>query len=120
MNKRVAVTVLVVVSFLAGSALSWWIRGYRVERERGSVAVVRAAEVAGLCANALGVAEQGRNAALQKLLETRMTSAVNEAAEQVGWASPPGFPVPNLVEGVNRARRYAVANGMPEVAGKCD
>ena len=49
-----------------------------------------------------------------------MTSAVNEAAEQVGTASSPGLAIPNLIEGLNRARRYAVAKGMPEVAEKCD
>jgi hypothetical protein len=120
MTRRSTVAVFVVVSFLIGSVFGWCLRGTHAEKERGSIVVVDAIGVAGLCADALGAAEEGRTATLQKLLEMRMTSAVNEAAERVGAASSPGFAVPNLVEGLNRARRYAVAKGMREVVGKCD
>ena len=120
MAKRSTVAVLVVPSFLIGSALSWWLQGTRSEKERGSLVVVHEVEVAGLCANALQAVEQGRTATVQKVLETRMASAVNYAAERVGNASPVGFPVPELVEGLNRARRYAAAKSMSELVRNCD
>jgi hypothetical protein len=120
MTRRSTAAIFVVLAFLAGSILGWFAQRRRSERQSESVAVVQAVEVAGLCANGLQVTEEGKTAALQKLLEVRVAKAVNYAAERVDDASPVGFPVPNLVEGLNRVRRYAVATGMSEVVEKCD
>jgi len=120
MSKRSTVAVLVVASFLIGLAMGWRFRGSRSERDAGTVAVVRAVEVAGLCANALGAAEGGRAANLQRLLEMRMANAIDEGAERVDSASSPSLALPNLIEGLSRARQYAAARGMPETVRKCD
>jgi hypothetical protein len=120
MNKRITVAVLIVLSFSIGSALGWWLQGNRAGKYRASLMVAGESEVAGLCANALWAAGDGSTATLQKLLERRMTSAVNEAVKRTGTASPPDIAVPDLIDGVNRARRYAVAKGLPEVVAKCD
>jgi hypothetical protein len=112
--------VLVAASFMVGAATSWWLREYRADRYQSLVVVVHEAEVAGLCANALAAGEKGKVAVVQRLLESRMSNAVREAAARVGSASPPDLAVPNLIEGVNRTRRYAMANGMSGVVGNCD
>jgi len=119
MGKRTAIAVLSATSLMAGVALGWWLHAEQREKSDGLIAVVRSIEVAGLCANALGAAEDGRVTTLRSLLEMRLTSAVNEAAARIGRASTPGFPVPNLIEGLEHAQQYAVSKGMRDVAAKC-
>src|SRR5262245_36546456 len=119
MGKRTAMAVLSAVSLIAGMALGWWLHAVEREKSDGLIAVVRSAEVAGLCANALGAVEDGRASTLRSLLENRLSSAANEAAARIGRASSPGFPVPNLVEGLEHARQYAMSKGMRDVAANC-
>src|SRR5262245_53971296 len=120
MGKRAAMAVLSLTSLMAGVGLGWWLHAVQREKSDGLVAVVRAVEMAGLCANALGAADDGRTSTLRSLLEMRMSSAVNEAAARIGRASTPGFAVPNLIEGLTHAQQYAVSKGMRDVAGKCE
>jgi len=120
MTRRSIAAIFVAAAFLVGSVFGWVFQRSRSERLNAAVVVVNEVGAAGLCADALQAIEDGKTATLQKLLEQRMTSAVNYATERVGDASPVGFPVPNLVEGLNRARRYAVAKGMPDLIDKCD
>jgi hypothetical protein len=120
MAKRALVAALIAAGFMLGAAVGWLMHERRAERDEGLVAAVHAVEVAGLCANALGATESGRAAAAQKLLEMRMVTAVNEAADRVVNASAPNFAIPNLLEGLKRARLYAAAKGMPQVVGECD
>src|SRR5215471_5919991 len=109
MTKKVAVLISAAASFLVGSGLGWWVHADLAERDVGLVAIVREAEVAGLCANALGAADEGRSSALRVLLEMRMANAVAGAADRLDRASPIRLAIPNLIEGVRRAHRYAVA-----------
>jgi len=120
MGKGKTLTVLVAVALLAGSAFGWWMRGRLSEAERESTAALRSVEIAGLCANALRASEAGRSDTVQRLLEARMASAVSDAADRVGNASPPGLAIPNLIEGLRRARQYALENRLPDVVIKCD
>ena len=120
MAKRSLVGVLIAAGFMLGAAFGWSIHERRAERDERLVAAVHAVEVAGLCANALGATEGGRPAAAQKLLEMRMVTAVNDAADRIANAAQPNFSIPNLVEGLRRARRYAVSKGLPHVAAECD
>jgi len=110
---------LSIISLMAGVTLGWWLHAVEKEKSDGLIAVVRSAEVAGLCANALGAVEDGRASTLRGLLENRLNSAVNEAAARISRASSPGFPVPNLIEGLEHAQQYAMSKGMRDVAAKC-
>ena len=120
MAKRGLVAVPIAAGFILGSAFGWWIHERRAERDERLIAAVHEVEVAGLCANVLGATEAGRSATAQKLLEMRMISAVNHAADRVTNASVPSLAIPDLVEGLKRARRYAVAKGMAQVVWECD
>ena len=120
MTRGLPIAVSVVASLLIGSALGWYLRGSHPGEDRGSVAVVHEVEVAAFCSAALQISQEGRTAALHELLEGRMISALGNAADRSAGAAAIGFPVPEMIEGITRARRYAVANGMPEAVGKCD
>src|SRR5262249_56305337 len=118
MGKRTSMAALSIISLMAGVTLGWWLHAVEKEKSDGLIAVVRSAEVAGLCANALGAVEDGRASTLRSLLENRLSSAANEAAARIGRASSPGFPVPNLVEGLGHARQYAMSEGIRHVAAQ--
>jgi hypothetical protein len=118
--KMQSAAVFIVASFLIGLVLGWSIQQSRSAKSRALVGVVHEAEVASLCANALGTAEAGEGDATRKLLEMRLASAVRLASERLEAASLPDFPLPELVEGVSRARRYAVSQRMPDIVRNCD
>ena len=117
---KTAVASLMVMSFVIGSASAWWLMEARSEKEQGSLVVLHAVGVAGLCANALNATEQGRADVVRKMLQAQMASAVSEAAQHIEVAGSPGLAIPNLVEGLSRARQYAIVNGLPEVVEQCD
>ena len=94
MTKMATIGLGIAVSFALGCVVGWYLQLGRSNREQASISVVHEVEVAGLCAGALETAEQGKAAKLQNILETRMTSAVNFAADRVTDAAPVGFPVP--------------------------
>ena len=119
MSKTAAAS-LMVMSFGFGSVSAWRLMAARSEKEQGSLVVLHAVEVAGLCADALSAADHGRADVVQRVLQARMTSAVKEAAQHVGVADPAGFAIPNLVEGLSRARQYALVRGLPDVVEQCD
>src|SRR6266700_6823422 len=120
MTKRATMALCIALSFLLGTVVGWYLQRSRCEQDQATLVVVDGVGVADLCASSLEAVEQGKAATLQRVLENRMAGAVNYAAERVGCAAPVGFPVPNLVEGLNRVRRYAVAKGMSGVVEKCD
>jgi hypothetical protein len=120
MGKRTMLAVLTVGAFLIGGTAGWRIHAIRAERDERLMAALNAVGVAGLCANALRAARDGRAATVQDLLEMRMVSAVDQAADRVGNASSPDQAIPNLIEGLKRARSYAVEKGMTQVVEKCD
>jgi hypothetical protein len=117
---RLIIPLSIAASFAVGLALGWSIQQRRSEESQALVAVVHEAEVASLCASVLDAAETGRSDTSRKVLEMRLASAVNLASERLKFASQPSFPLPELVEGVSRARRYALFQGMPNIVANCD
>jgi hypothetical protein len=120
MKKRTMLAVLTVGAFLIGSAAGWRIHAMRAERDERLTAALNAVGVAGLCAGALLAAQEGRAATVQGVLEWRMVSAVDQAADKVANASSPDLAIPDLIEGLKRARSYAAEKGMTPVVEKCD
>lgn len=107
--------VSVAVGVLAGVFLE---RHHETAEQRLRMAL-HEVEVAGLCANALRTRE-ARPETERRLLELRMTSALTEADKSLVGAAQIPIAIPDLIEGVRRARQYAASKDMRAVVTECD
>lgn len=120
MRQRAAVVILIGGAFALGLLLGWRVQLGRGNRNERLNAATQAAAVADLCVNVLTAEEGGRQTVAARLLESRMISEIRYADAQIGDAAPPDFAMPETIEGIRRARRYAAAKGMADVAEECD
>lgn len=109
-----------VVSLLLGGGLGVGLERRRAAADRRLTAAIQQIGVAGLCADALRAAAEARPETERRLLERRMASALEQADEMLVGAAQPDLPIPNLIEGVKRARQYAASNTLPDVVKSCD
>jgi len=120
--NRVSVVVISLVAAVIGGVV-----GTRLERQREGDderlrAGLGAVKTAGLCADSLRALDEGRAETQRLILETQMAMAVEEADQDLGRAGDAkiGLSIPNLIEGVRRARQYAESRGNRDLVAKCD
>jgi len=120
--NRVSVVVISLVAAVIGGVV-----GTRLERQREAddqrlTAALGAVKTAGLCANSLRALDEGRAETQRLILETQMAMAVEQADQNLGPADNAkiGLSIPNLIEGVRRARQYAESKGNRDLVTKCD
>ena len=81
-----------------------------------AVALAHALEKTALCANGLNLLADGRQDRTARLLASQLRSAVQSAQEHRRAAAEVPFEIPNLLDGVRRARVYAERSGDVQLA----
>ena len=120
--NRLSLALIALVAAVLGGMI-----GARLERQRDTndqdlrTALV-AVESAGLCANSLRALDEGRLEVQRHILESQMEAAVGRADQKLTGVRDPkiGMAIPNLIEGVRRARQYAEIKGHLDLVAKCD
>src|SRR5262245_37496665 len=120
MNRAFAV--MCIVSGLIGGVIGASVESQRRDGEARVTAAVHSVETAGLCANSLDALDQARPDKQRLILERRMESAIDYADRSLEGIRDPkiGIAIPNLIEGLRRARQYAEGQGNRDVVAKCD
>lgn len=108
---------ILIATFGLGAVLGWFWRDPRDQSNRATTHVLREVEVASFCANALNSLDGKREKRLRLLLESRMSSALEEAERSL-WAVRLDSPTPNLLVGLDSAERYSRRWNKPDVAAR--
>ena len=73
-------------------------------------------QISGLCANSLDLLEKGENEKLERLLRITLKNSLKGANEHRRAAKDIDIPIPNLMEGMSRAKSYCERHGMENEA----
>jgi hypothetical protein len=86
---------------------SYWVGYAHAQRGLEGVTLAQALESTALCANGLNTLAQDREQTTAKLLDHRLRSAVDTAERLSSAGVQLDGPIPNLVDGLRRAKQYA-------------
>lgn len=115
MEKNVRPLISAVVFATLGIALGWYLGDQRQETLASSAIGARDLATAILCVNSLNTLDQGNVAKARVLLEHGMISSVSSAEPLLRDSGPLQLDIPNIVDGVERVRTYAVAKKMTDL-----
>ena len=105
-----------ILVLVIATAVSYEAGHRRASRQSAEVALAHALEKTALCANGLNLLADGRQDTTARLLASQLRSAVQSAHEHRKAAADVPFEIPNLLDGVRRARVYAERTGDVQLA----
>lgn len=120
MGKKPWLPILILVTLVIGLASGWGL-GAKCEARLGrTILALQDLEVAGLCTNSLNSMKAGKPEVTRRLLEWRMAAALSRANQKLGEGITLDLEIPNVIRGVQRARRYALENHLTDVVKESD
>jgi hypothetical protein len=110
---------LLLAVVISGVAISAYLAGYaQARKEHQAMALGRALENTSLCANSLNALAQDRQQTTTKLLDLQLRSAVDNAEQLSRAGAQIDMPIPNLIDGLRRAKQYADRVGDAKLSGR--
>lgn len=106
---------LVVAIFALGAAAGFSAGRWTSNRDLNAMVLAGELETISLCANGLNSLD-AQPVRTVRLLDYRLRSAVKNATQQSGASAAIETAIPNLMEGLNRAKRYAERKGDTKLA----
>ena len=119
---RTSVVVIALVSAGIGGLVGARLEEHRRAADAKVTLALRAVETAGLCAASLRALDEGRADKQRLILEDQMGWSMEAAERDLEGIREPkfGIAIPNLIEGVRRARQYAEGKGKRDLVERCD
>lgn len=111
MKKAIAVIAVIIVCGASYAAGYWEAR-----RESDALALAHSLEKTALCANGLNTLAQKRQHVTGRLLDQQLRSAVETAEKLSGAGVTIDMAIPDLLDGIRRARVYAQRVGDDELS----
>lgn len=109
-------TILVLIAAAVAGACGFAIGHSQAERQGEALALAHALEKTGLCANALNMLAGPENTTSVRMLDQQLRLALGNAERYSASASRIRTMIPNLVDALRRARRYAEGIGDRQLA----